>query len=713
MSEVHVSIACQNNIKQWTQAMNKADAANANQAEIDKLMRDLVKDGLSNKKPNWWQKYNEFVINSMLSGLGTPLVNFVSNTVQTVAKPTINLVRSAFGNDKIAKREASAMFSAMFDGLKQDLIFFNKGFQTGMPVDFELSPRALGMTQKEFNKFAEDLGAVVDPRTGTITPQDAQRALSASYDYITKAIPGRVGEIIRIPTRATVAIDEYFKARLRNQKTYALLSRKASMDEAAGKGSYEKLYEQYKKEAFYDIKEPPANLSAKEAEDWRIQEAQKRADYTSRLERVFGGDDAFTTALYDVRNYATDGTFQTKLTGGLEKLSSYKGQGDTAGKTVANIIVPFLRTPWNLTMEGFSYIPGAGIIIKPGVTKTTKKVKVIDGVPVTTFETNIVKMDRGEVAARQVIGAGMVAGMGALWANDRLTGSIPDSAADRAQWAANGKQPYSIKVGDTWISYQRVDPFSTVLGLAADTFEMGRKLADGSIQPGKEIDETLAASWGMLKQNILQKTFMQGFADIAGALDSPAKLGTYFDNLAKRHIPALSNTLARGFDPYEREAVGTVDKLKQRVPGLRQTLPESYANYSADPNNPAPRETNVVQAFTGFGVSGEPTEFQKRMEAVGVKFSPKSATMQKVKLDTEQLADYKRFSNEFASKFFLRALPNLEKMPNKQVQQTQARKLMSEATKYARYRLMKKYPELRADIQAQSNYDKYGIVEEE
>ena len=717
MSEVHVSLACQNELTKLGEVMSKIDKAAVDQKQVDKMVRDLIKDGLEQKKPNWFQKYNEFIINGMLSGLGTPLVNFASNMVQTLAKPTLGVISSTF-KDKVAKREARALFSAAFEGLGQDMVFLNKGFQTGVPVDFELSPAALGMSQKKFNEYMVNLGAKVDPRTGTVSPAEANLVLKNSYDYITKSIPGPLGEFIRIPTRLTVGIDEYFKARLRNQKTLALISRKASMDEEKGIGSYDELFARYKKEAFYDMKEPPAGLNEDDVKAWKIREEQKRADYASRLNTVFGGDDAFTTALYDVRNYATDGTFQTKLTGVLERISSAKGQGETAGQTILLQAIPFLRTPWNLTMEGVSYVPGLGVLIKPKVSATSVKMrKAADGTEYPVFETNVVKMGRDEVAARQLVGFGIVTGMAALWADDKLTGSIPDSAKDRAQWQANGKQPFSIKVGDKWISYQRVEPFATVMGLAADSFELVNNLRNGSIQKGKEVEVTLAAAQGLLKSNILEKTFMQGFADMLSSMEDPKKAETYLINMAKRTVPALSNTFARGFDPYEREAGGgdfvenLTTKVAQRIPGLRQQLPASYANYSADPANPSPRETNKMQAFTGFGVSDEPTEFQQRMEAIGVKFNPKSATMNKVKMSNDELADYKRFVNEYASNIFMRTLPNLERMPNKQVAQRRASKMMSNATKAARYKLMRKYPELRDDIMKQSRYDKYGIEE--
>ena len=67
---------------------------------------------------------------------------------------------------------------------------------------------------------------------------------------MTQAIGGKTGKIIRLPTKLTVAIDEYFKARMRSQRMMNYISRKASKDEADGLGSYDDLYKKYKDEVF-------------------------------------------------------------------------------------------------------------------------------------------------------------------------------------------------------------------------------------------------------------------------------------------------------------------------------------------------------------------------------------------------------------------------------------------------------------------------------
>jgi hypothetical protein len=85
-----------------------------------------------------------------------------------------------------------------------------------------------------------------------------------------------------------VAVDEYFKNGLRVQKSLALLSRKASADEAKGLGSYDDLYNKYKTTFFA---------------------SKKKGDINNALEETFGVD---AQEIYDVRNYAKDNTYQTQ-----------------------------------------------------------------------------------------------------------------------------------------------------------------------------------------------------------------------------------------------------------------------------------------------------------------------------------------------------------------------------------------------------------------
>jgi len=224
-------------------------ATNVSPDQVADLVSDVMVEGVKGKKPNLWQMATEFVYNSLLSGFGTPIWNSLSGVFQTAIKPVLKSIQGMVTMDKVAAREARAMFSSLSDGWIKDFSYFNYALKTGLPMEFKITPRSLGMTQKQFNETFADSNIPTDV-DGNLIPEVADEYLRQSYDYITKAIPGRVGEWIRLPTRATVAVDEYFKNGLRIQKSLAMLSRKASADEAKGLGSYDELYDNYKNTFF-------------------------------------------------------------------------------------------------------------------------------------------------------------------------------------------------------------------------------------------------------------------------------------------------------------------------------------------------------------------------------------------------------------------------------------------------------------------------------
>ena len=84
-----------------------------------------------------------------------------------------------------------------------------------------------------------------------------------------------------------------------------------------------------------------------------------------------------------------------------------------------------------------------------------------------------------------------------------------------------------------------------------------------------------------------------------------------------------------------------------------------------------------------------------------------------VELSSSELSDYKKFINEAATPIISAALPTLEQLPNKKLAEIIFEKrIMSRARAMARAKLADKYPDLRANINKQRLYDRYGISEE-
>lgn len=665
-------------------------AKNVSPDQVADLVSDVMVEGVKGKKPNLWQMATEFVYNSLLSGFGTPIWNSVSGVFQTAIKPVLKGIQGMVTMDKAAAREARAMFSSLSDGWIKDFSYFNYALKTGLPMEFKITPRNLGMTQKQFNETFADSNIPTDV-DGNLIPEVADEYLRQSYDYITKSIPGRVGEWIRLPTRATVAVDEYFKNGLRIQKSLAMLSRKASADEAKGLGSYDELYDSYKNTFFA---------------------SKKKDDIDTALENVFGKD---AIEIYDVRNYAKDNTFQTKMTGLLKTIEQAKGLGNTPLEFLITQSVLFVRTPWNLVKHGLSYVPGPGYFIRPGETKSV--LKFTEEGALASVSEEVVKMSKEEAVSRQIVGLGAVTIIGGMASQGLITGSYPSDPSERARWQENGIPPFSIKVGDKWVSYQRADPISTVFGLTADFFEFmryakeqGYSLTGSGPSRDKFIDEAGKQFISAMKANILQKTFMEGFSDTIELLTNPTPGGieTYFEQLGQRVVPVLAKDAAKMVDPYEREADGVLEKIQSRIPGLRQMLPQQFGQYGA------PKETPLVGL--GFEITAEAmeqTEKQKQMQQIGVAISAPKRKLGGVDLNSEQYSYLMERINARTNQMLDRLdLESLSKRPNQKLVRRALENNMKKIRRIAGFELRRKYPELNEQIRDLKLFER-GLLGEE
>ena len=670
-------------------------AENVSDLEVRNMITNIAKEGFAGrlKKPTIWQMVSEFVYNSLLSGLGTPIWNSVSGLFQTAIKPALKAIQGAAFLDKAAAREARAMFSSLSDGWMKDFSFFrisNLLSSNQLPADFRITPRNLGMSQKEFNEKFKEMGIPVDA-LGNLDEEVAQRILRESYDYITNAIPGRAGNWIRVPTRATIAVDEYFKAGLKLQRSLGLLSRKASADEAKGLGSYDALYDKYKKSFF---------------------ESKKKDNIDTALENIFGAN---AEELYDVRNYAKDNTFQTGMTGLLKKAEQLKGTSSTPLEFLFTQSILFVRTPWNLVKHGLSYVPGPGYFIRPGETKTV--LTHVEGATAPLVSTEVVKMGKEEAVARQLVGLGAFTIIGGMASQGMITGSYPSDPSERARWQENGIPPFSIKVGDKWVSYQRADPMSTVFGLTADLFEFmryakeqGYSLTGSGPSRDEFIDEAGKRFISAIKANILQKTFMEGFADTVELMSNPTPGGleTYFEQLGQRTVPVLAKDFAKLFDPYEREADGVIEKIQARIPGLRNMLPQQFGQYGA------PKETPLIGI--GFEVTAEgmeQTEKQRQMQKIGVAMSAPKRQLGGVELNSEQYSYLMERINARTNRMLDSLdLETLSNRPNQKLVRRALENRMKKIRKIAGIELQRQYPELREQIRDKKLFER-GLLGEE
>lgn len=176
---------------------------------------------------------------------------------------------------------------------------------------------------------------------------------------------------------------------------------------------------------------------------------------------------------------------------------------------------------------------------------------------------------RDRALAKVSLGTGITGTIGYLYGQDLVTGGGPTDPGERAALLATGWQPYSFKVGDTYYSYARLEPLSTVIGVSADFFSLQDQL---NRNEAENIPVLLSMS---LAKNVLDKTFLQGISNFFEAVLDPDRYGEkYLEGLAASFVPNVLPQIARGVDPTLRETETFPEFLQSRIPGATQALPE-------------------------------------------------------------------------------------------------------------------------------------------
>jgi len=220
---------------------------------------------------------------------------------------------------------------------------------------------------------------------------------------------------------------------------------------------------------------------------------------------------------------------------------------------LAKFVVPFVRTPLNL-------LKYAGERSPLGVFSQEVRDNLSGKNGGVARDTQIARITLGTmvgVAAYEMASQGLI------------TGGGPADKGKKSIMQADGWQEYSVKIGDMYYRYSRLDPFSIILGIAADAYEINK--AAGADHPEKEKLASLV--FAAVTKNVLNRASLQGMSDVIQATSDPERYGKgYLKNMAGTLIPAISSQTAQTLDPVVRETRSVLDRLKSRIPGQSQDL---------------------------------------------------------------------------------------------------------------------------------------------
>jgi len=466
--------------------------------------------------------------------------------------------------------------------------------------------------------FVETPGGSV----GSITAKNVERL--RGKDIESDAVKGFIdfmGNAIRIPNRFNTSVDQMYKFYEYRNRAAANLGLKAfelgikdpkkvaeyvedSLSALITRSNRNFSTAHLIKEAEQFVQGPFATPAAREKAiaDY-VQQAQSEALETARRNKLVGEDsrDNDFMALEELaRDWvdpniksADEIAFSEQLGPTMQKL-----QGFVSGVPLGFIVAPFIRTPTNILKFSFSRLLAPGEItynIAKSLRKGGEYAKKIDALQngkapalektrkSLLEQINAVKADgspdliaraeaKGKLATGTLFNSALA--FSVYHFKDRINGGGPKDFRQRKVWMAAGNMPYSIKFGDTWMSYQRLDPIATIIGVYADMADL---LEDGKMH---SIDSTTfekisSALTLTLTRNATNKSYLAGIDKFFSLIFDPESTSgaKYLGAAAGGFIPNILNQgQSITGDQELKEARDFADVILKRIPGVAMDL---------------------------------------------------------------------------------------------------------------------------------------------
>jgi hypothetical protein len=346
------------------------------------------------------------------------------------------------------------------------------------------------------------------------SPQDA---ISASAFGQVGTPVGRaidmVGQAVNIPGRLLLGADEFFKSLNYRAELQAQAVRQASsegLDAAAFKARVT------------DLANNPPSAAQTVATD-------------AALYSTFTNDPgAFVNKLIQLRN----------------------GDGNPLINAGMLMTLPFIRTPANILRYSLERSPLAPLVSKW-------------------------RDDIAAGGARAAVAQARMATGTMVWSTamdgayrGQISGRGPQNAGERNALEGTGWRPYSVKIGNNWISYNRIDPIGMSLATAAD---LGEVLKQSDVHPEDfdNVMNVMAAGIGAVSDAAINKSYLSGLSQLTQMLTDPRGYSSrYMQSFLSSMVPAgpLLGRVEAAVDPTARNPMTPFQYVQSRIPGLSSSL---------------------------------------------------------------------------------------------------------------------------------------------
>jgi len=520
---------------------------------------------------SWWGVHHEYWMNSILSGYRTMGTNLMGNTLKAFVMPGEKILGGLMTNNKTLMSEGARTYMGMMKFLTDSAQIAWKSFKADNNILDAGAAVIDGPTHQITFENLKNL--MLSRRLNTTDPKALAEATLTPWEEVVARGFGWMGKYLRLPSRVLMASDELFKQ----------LNFRADL--------YSRLHTVAVERLGTDAA-PEAISSFVEREMGKFFENGGRAvDFEAQAKGIaaqFGGQlpDAVKAELSSYNDmstkalrYAQEATWTQPLQYGI----GASLQRMAVEHPSVRMVVPFIRTPTNILRDFVAHTPGLAHL-----SRRYKEAIAAGG--------EAAAMAQGQLATGSMLWTTAVG----LAASGAITGAPPKDPKLKARLEETGWQPWSLKVGDKYISYRRLDPVGMFLGMAADYTRLWQ---DSATMQQSEIATGMIVA---LANNLTSKTYLQGITEVVGAITNPDEnMDKLLKQRAASYIPMsslLRNIRQDMTDPHMREVRSLLDYAMNTVPGWSDSLPakrswvtgkpQDYVSVGQEANDPVLSELN-------------------------------------------------------------------------------------------------------------------------
>lgn len=474
--------------------------------------------------PTFWTKAVDFgqflLINNLVSGPKTQLINLVTNSYMVGARPMERILGSSIGAFKGDIRSRAIL---------QESVKQYAYLGTALGESFELARKAFMLNDSILSPHRSEMwrGAQSGAKNAMVTDWKPWDGIGNVLHNAMRVATNTVG----IPTRVLGTVDELVKQTVYRSKVLARAHMQA-VQEGAQSGLSGKPLDAFVKSFIRDKLDKAFDMEGRGVDPEALREA----------------------------NIAT---FQQELLPGTI--------GKTVNTAVANhpglrLILPFVKTPTNVLRYGWKMAPGLNAL-------QTEYRDMWTG--------RLGKEAQAQAYGQMAMGTMFMGYAAYMVSQGTITGGGPSDPKLNAELRSTGWQPYSRVIENedgtkTYVPFSRFDPIAMPFGIIADLQDA--IVALGDEEDEQTVNERIGSAMGALgiglAKQFTSKTYLQGISQAMDALTEPdtnaVRVG---GQMLSNFIPYSAAQRQLNPDPYLREARDVTDKVLATIPGLSEKVP--------------------------------------------------------------------------------------------------------------------------------------------